>query len=219
MDPKATAIVDLTHDLDGTTVLTCTGHPSFCCQRVLTIEEYGSNVSTIQLGSHTGTHIDAPYHFFHDGKTVDQLPVETFVGPVLVIDLTGKNPRQRVTWEDFNAYQSRMKEGVVVLFRFGWSAHWGSQTYFDHPFLDKEAITRVMDTGVRVIGVDTLSPDETSLDGAFDVHRVVLGAGGVIAENLTNLDALEEWGFIVSLLPLYLRGSDGSPIRAVAWRQ
>jgi kynurenine formamidase len=167
MNAKANTVIDLTHGLDGTTVLTCTGHPSFCCQRVLTIEEYGSNVSTIQLGSHTGTHIDAPYHFFHDGKTVEQIPVATFVGPALVINLSGKEPRSRVMWDELAAYQPRMKEGIIVLFRFGWSEHWGRPTYFDHPFLDKDAISRVMEAGVRVIGVDTLSPDETSLEGAF----------------------------------------------------
>lgn len=170
MDAAAAhTIIDLTHILD-TTVLTCTGHPVFCCERITNIETYGSNVSTLTMGSHTGTHIDAPYHFFPDGKTVEQLPVSTFVGPALVVDLSGKAARQRILWEDIAPYSAKMRTGVIVLFRMGWSAHWGTAEYFEHPFLDADAVSRVIATGVRAIGVDTLSPDETSLEGVFGTH-------------------------------------------------
>lgn len=159
-------IVDLTHVLDKT-VLTCTGHPSFCCESVTTMDSYGSIVSSIRMGSHTGTHLDAPYHFFPDGRTVEEIPIAQCVGPALVIDVSGKGPRERILWDDIAHCERHMAPGVVVLFRTGWSRHWGSAEYFEHPFLDAAAIARVMATGVRAIGLDVLSPDETSLEGTF----------------------------------------------------
>ena len=93
--------------------------------------------------------------------------------------------------------------------------------YRDRPYLDAEAAKRLLALGVRVIGLDTLSPDEVTpqREGA-DVHRAVLGNGGIIVENLARLDALVDSGWkhiTVSLLPLNLGGCDGSPLRAVAW--
>ena len=91
-----------------------------------------------------------------------------------------------------------------------------SQAYYDHPFLEVEAVKRLLELGVKVIGVDTLSPSETRTDGSFPdfaVHHAVLGAGAVIAKNLNNLEAID---WLVSLVPLKLGGLDGSPIRAFA---
>jgi kynurenine formamidase len=114
-----------------------------------------------------------------------------------------------------------MHNGVIVLLHTGWSKHWGTSKYHDHPFISREAAEKIIATGVRVLGVDTLSPDETFVertDGepSFAVHKVILGSGGVIAENLTNLDMILGKDAIVSLIPLNIRGCDGSPVRGFA---
>ena len=170
---------------------------------------------------YTGTHVDAPYHFFADGKKIDEIPLSTFIGQALVIDLTTKRAREMITWDDLMVHSNMMHEGVIVLLFTGWSTHWDTPKYNDHPFISREAAEGIMATGVRVLGVDTLSPDETIIDGTngefvFGAHKVILGAGGVIAENLTNLDALLGKDAIVSLVPLNIWGCDGSPIRAFA---
>jgi len=170
---------------------------------------------------HTGTHIDAPYHFFTDGNKIDEIPLSTFIGQALVIDLTIKGAREVITWNDLTPHSNKMHEGVIVLLFTGWCTHWGTQKYNDHPFISREAAEGIMATGVRVLGVDTLSPDETIVDGTngefgFSAHKVILGAGGVIAENLTNLEALLGKDAIVSLVPLNIQGCDGSPVRAFA---
>ncbi|TCD66662.1 hypothetical protein EIP91_001080 [Steccherinum ochraceum] len=116
--------------------------------------------------------------------------------------------------------------GGMVLIRTGWDRHWGTDAYFEHPYLSKEAAERMLATGITLIGVDTLSPDETLLPTVavpepqfdFSVHNVVLGAGCLIAENLTNLGQILHGQWVVSMLPLKLYGCDGSPIRACAWR-
>ncbi|OCH93484.1 putative cyclase [Obba rivulosa] len=218
--------VDLTHLLDDN-VQIYPGDPKYSCCPALTISNDGLNVQTISMGSHTGTHVDAPYHFFEDGIRVDELPISTFVARVLVVDLTSKQAKERISWADLAQVEDEMrrlastKEGVALLLRTGWSRHWGSPTYFDHPFLERDAAEKIIQAGVRILGVDTLSPDETRTDGStpdFGVHEIVLGAGAVIAENLNGLEVVCEGEWVVYLVPLKLAGGDGSPVRAFASR-
>ncbi|KZT22526.1 putative cyclase [Neolentinus lepideus HHB14362 ss-1] len=212
-------MIDLTHPLNPSAPV-CAGHPTFACHPALTLEKDGINVSTLTLGSHTGTHIDAPYHFLPDGLRVDQVDLSLLVGPAVLVDVLGKQPRSKITWDDLKPYVTRFEKGVVVILHTGWSKYWGQPQYRHHPSLDRDAARKIMATGVRVIGVDALSPDEMPFPGeadCFDVHRVILGSGGVIAENLNNLERINFDDPIVSLLPLRLTDCDGSPIRAVAW--
>lgn len=213
---------DLSHKLTPN-VQIYPGDPPFTCHSHASLEKDGYNVKAISMGSHTGTHIDAPAHFFADGKTIDQLSLSSLVGPALVVDATHKLAREIITWDDLDPYSDRMKEGTILLIRTGWSKHWCTPKYYDHPYLDRDAIKRVLATGIRVVGVDTLNPDETPFNGVgglhgFGVHETILGAGGVIAENLTNLEAIDGPGYTVSLVPLNMDGSDGSPVRAYAWK-
>jgi kynurenine formamidase len=114
-----------------------------------------------------------------------------------------------------------VRAGTIVLFRTDWSRHFGTPRYLAHPVLDVEIAERLLAAGVHVLGTDTLNPDRTPDAGAsgppeLPVHAAVLGAGGAIVENLTNLHAVDWRDPLVSVLPLRLRGLDGSPVRAVA---
>ncbi|KAJ7807822.1 putative cyclase [Mycena olivaceomarginata] len=212
-------VVDLSHSLKpGMQIYP--GDPVFSCSCVTTVEKDGYAVRSLSMGSHTGTHVDAPSHFFADGKSIEQIPLSTFIGPALQIGLTHKSPREAITWDDLAPYKSQMAAGVIILLRTGWSQYWGTEKYLEHPFLDRAAAEQIMATGVQVVGIDTLSPDETRLDGVgdFGAHQVILGAGGIIAENLTNLHALDGSNYVVHLIPLNIDGSDGSPVRAFASR-
>ncbi|KAH8110535.1 putative cyclase [Phellopilus nigrolimitatus] len=214
-------VYDLSHKLDVDTQ-PYPGDPVFSCHQVAFVKEHGYNVSSLSLGSHTGTHIDAPYHFFEDKKTVDELDLSLLVGPAAVADLTSKGARERISWDDLvRANVASLVENCHILFvRTGWSKHWKTSMYLDHPFIDREAAKKLVEMGVRVLGVDTMSPDETIVDGSegdFGVHETILGAGAMIVENLTGLDKLPSEHVHVSVLPLNIAGCDGSPIRAVAW--
>lgn len=207
------------------------GDPVFACHSAATVEKNGYNVTALSMGSHTGTHLDAPYHFFDDGKKVHELPLEDLVGPAVVLraNLAGDlGPRQRITWDELvrrdpESFQKLEKGGVsIVLIRTGWSAHWKTPRYLEHPFLERRIAVELLRRGVRVLGVDTLSPDEipgegSEGDGDFGVHDTILGEGAIIVENLRGLDELPDRLVIASLLPLKIEGCDGSPIRAVAW--
>lgn len=218
-------LVDLSHTLDDN-ITVYPGDPQYSCCPALIVQKDGWNVQSISIGSHSGTHIDAPYHILENGQTIDQVPLSRFIGPCIVVDVTGKRPRERIRWDDLRPYETKIREGsrngAILLLRTDWSKEWGSPKYYDHPFLDSEAARRIIETGIRVIGIDTLSPDETHLDNAVDgdvgVHQAILGADGLIAENLTNLAAIQDGDWSVNLVPLKLGHCDGSPIRAFASR-
>lgn len=212
-------IVDLSHAVDDDTPV-YPGDPVVAVTQATTIAEHGYNVLHVHLGSQTGTHADAPYHFFADGARIDELPLHLFLGPAVVVDVRGKGQRGRIEWQDLAPHADRLAPGRILVLHTGWDEHWGSDTYFAHPFLTGDAAERVVAAGVRTIALDALSLDETVLDGesagGFAAHAAVLGAGGVIVENLRNLESLQTADPLLSALPIRLTAADGAPVRAVA---
>ena len=219
-------VYDLSLPLDENTQL-YPGSPCVVCEKSATVEKDGYNVVTLTLGSHSGTHIDVPYHFVADGKTTDKVDLGDLVGPAIVLDVSAASvePRTRITWSDL------VKAGIdhllspepnsnppyrIVLAHTGWQKYYQTPRYNDHPFFDNDVAENLLKRGVRVFGVDTLSPDETPPEHIEDfvVHYTLLGAGAMIIENLTNQDSLlppklnlkSNERIHVSLLPLSLTG-------------
>ena len=212
-------VIDLSISVDERTQV-YPGDPVVELHSATRIETDGFNVLSIALGSHTGTHVDAPYHFMADGPRLGELDLGLFAGPGVIADVTGHEPRQPIVWSDIVSVSDRVGPGTILVLRTGWSeAHLRTDRYFDHPFLDPDACARVLDRGVRTIAIDALNPDPTVLHGeaAFPVHQLVLGAGGVIAENLTHLSAVQAPDPLLCMFPIRLGGdADGAPCRAVA---
>ncbi|WP_328584586.1 cyclase family protein [Streptomyces sp. NBC_00370] len=205
------------------------GDPEVEITTALRAAEDGVNVLRVHLGSQSGTHVDAPYHVDDQWPALDELPLERFTGPAVAADLRALAPRTGVTVTDLAPVLPRLRPGTVLLLVTGWSAHWGTDHYLGHPWLTPEAAEAVVATGVRTVAVDALSVDPTPGPGdphpqdgdGLAAHRVLCGAGGVIAENLTGLDRVVEaqragQRIEVSLFPLRLAGADGAPVRAVA---
>jgi len=196
------------------------GDPEVTAQPALDVVRDGCAVTAWRLGSHSGTHVDAPSHVVPGGADLDALDLGLFTGPAVVVDARGAGPGERIGWRRFAGPGGRvegLRPGVVVLVRTGWDARWGGASYAEQPWLDVEVAERLVEAGVRTVGVDALSPDAT---GSTDlaVHHAVLGAGGVLAENLRGLGAVQAMARPrVALLPLRLAGGDGAPVRAVAW--
>jgi kynurenine formamidase len=212
-------VVDLSRRVDGNTQV-YPGDPGVYLEPATTLAAHGVNVLGVHIGSHSGTHVDAPYHFVEDGARIDELDPSLFIGQAAVLDVRGKGPRERVTAGDLRPYENRLSGSVIAVLRTGWEEHYGTPRYYDHPFLDRGAAQLLLDAGVRTVAVDALSVDETVLEGeqpeGYPAHHLILGAGGVIAENLANLRAIDFPEPLISLLPLKLGGSDGAPVRAVA---
>ena len=169
------------------------------------------NLGQIQMSLHAGTHIDAPFHFLGNSLTIDQVPLDQCQGKAFSIRVSDKTiERQHLfPWED-----SLRKERRVI-FNTGWYRHWGSADYFTaHPVISESAARFLIDCAIVLVGIDTPSVDQPP----FETHLLLLGAGIVIVENLTNLDALPESPFQFAALPLCIEGRDASPVRAVAWQ-
>lgn len=211
-------MVDLSVPVDAGTVV-YPGDPSPRFEVHSTIERDGFNLLDVHIGSQSGTHVDAPYHFEPDGLRLDEIPVERFVGPGVVVDATGLGARAAIEWDHVAPVADQLVPGAVVLLRTGWSAHYGTPRYFEHPFLGAEACERMLDLGVRTFCIDAINIDETPDDEhpgvGFPAHHLISRVGGVIGENF-RLEGLPEGEFLVACTPIRLTGADGGPVRAVA---
>jgi kynurenine formamidase len=186
-----------------------------------TLAEHGFNVLHVDIGSQTGTHVDAPFHVRSDGLRLDELPLDRFFGPAVVANLRGRSPRSLLSWADLEPIWPKLRPGVIVLLNTGWDTRMGSADYFDHPYLAEEAAIELVAAGIRTVGIDAPNLDRTDLDGgppSLLSHQVLAGAGAVIIENVANMSAIPA-GAMVSVLPLRLTGADGAPCRAVAITQ
>ena len=169
-----------------------------------------ASISRVSLGTHTGTHVDAPAHFLPDGRTVDQLDLGGCIGPAEVLDLTrfGLAPIDASVLERLappNVERLLLKTENSRLWRAT-----EAQTTF--AALTEEAAAWLVARGLRLIGIDYLSIAPFS-DPA-PVHRILLSAGIVILEGL-DLSAVSEGSYTLLCLPVRLAGGDGAPARAV----
>jgi kynurenine formamidase len=174
-------------------------------------------VSALELGTHTGTHIDAPSHRFPEGRAIADFPPAHFVRPGLVIPVAGLAEDEPVQPERLEPFLSRVRAGDTVVFATGWARYWGQPRYFRHPYLSETVAGLLVEAGVAIVGIDALNVDST-VQGTSGVHERLLGAEVLIVENLRGLDQLVPGRrYVFSFLPLPVRGGDGSPVRAVAW--
>lgn len=204
-----TRLLDLSHPI-APGMPTWPGDPEVRTAPAATVASHGYNLLELHLGSQTGTHVDAPFHVDDALPTLDQLPLERFCGPAVVADLRGQDgPIRPEDLEDLP-----LRPGAVLLLCTGWSRHWATERYAAHPWLDPSAARLLLGAGVRTVGIDAPSIDRPG-DSALPSHHLLARAGAVIAENLTNLDAVPA-GAQILLLPLPLADADGAPVRAVA---
>jgi kynurenine formamidase len=213
-------IVDLSVVLDGSTQV-YPGDPRPRLSVATRIESHGFNLLHVEIGSQSGTHVDSPYHFKDDASRLEDCDLGLFLGAGVVIDVCGKSPRDRITSDDIRSYESRLRAGAIAVLYTGWSdVHYGTNSYFDHPFLDPVACERMLSWGVRTFAIDAINIDETILDERepdFSCHHLIAAAGGIIAENLRNLGAIDFDDPFISMLPIRLGGdADGAPCRVVA---
>lgn len=212
-------VVDLSIPLDASTQV-YPGDPVFVSSPATTIGAEGFHVQQISLGSQTGTHVDAPWHFAEHGLRIDQVPLSRFVCRLLLVDARGLAPRTVIGWDRLAALDFGPDAALVL--HTGWASYRGSDAYFDHPYLDAGACAKILEAGVRTFGLDAPNLDETRFDRpaseGFASHRLIAAVDGVIVENLSGLEALDSGPYTLSVLPLRLTGADGAPCRAVALR-
>ncbi|MDA0567342.1 cyclase family protein [Streptomonospora sp. S1-112] len=218
---EALRVVDLSRSI-GPDTQPYPGDDPPVLEEAAVLAEHGYTSTRVHMGSHNGTHADAPFHFLADGPRLEELPLELFVCPAVVVDVTGRPDRSPITAADLAPWAARLGPGTAVLVRTGWAAHYGTDRYFDHPYLDGSAARLLTGAGVRTVGLDAPSPDPTPRPGDpepdWAAHLAVLGAGGTVVENLCRLEEVNFADPLFCALPIRLASGDGAPVRAVAVR-
>jgi len=178
-------------------------------------------VSSVNQGLHTGAHIDSPLHVFKDGITTAEISLEQVIGEAVTIDLSFVGANHRITVDDLKrGGADKVKKGEIVLLRTDWTdkmyGKW-PEYFTQSPFFPPESAEWLVAKGPKSIGFDFFEeycarlPDFTSED--FPMHRVILGAGIVIMEGLTNLGALPRRR-VPFYAPFYkIEGTEGAPAR------
>jgi len=206
-------VIDLSHPISpGMPVYPGTEPPVFVTGT--SIAQGGFLEKKITLFSHTGTHVDAPAHLIEGAMTLDELPVEQFIGKALVLGLEGcKGPV--IGMKDLERFADAVDAAEFVLIRTGWSRYWGTERYFSRfPVLSLEAAEWLASHDLKGIGFDTISADPMDTED-YPVHKAFLKRDTVIVENLAHLDLLPDAPFLFSCLPIRFEDADGSPVRAV----
>lgn len=217
--------VDLTHDIrSGMPVYP--GDPDVRVESTATVAAEGYRTSLLELPSHAGTHVDAPSHLLADGRSIDDYPPEAFRFAAAVADVRPLEPRDAIGVDALvdaakGTGGDALADVDLVVVRTGWDERWGTDRYFDHPYLTAEAAEWVVDRGCH-LGVDTPNPDPTPTGAAGDgepdgypAHRALFDAEKLILENVRGLEAVPERAD-VRAYPLPVADGDASPVRAVA---
>lgn len=186
------------------------GDPETEVEEWATLEENHYRLKRLSFGTHSFTHMDSPYHILKEGKSLDRYPVSSFFARAYVLDCRDCRIIDRVMVQD-------LKPDVeALLFCTGWEHYWGDVRYLDTPpQLSLEAVSFLLEKGVRIFGFDAPSCDDMEKEG-LPIHTAILSKEGLILENLCNLEALVDATFTLIALPLSVQKSDGSPVRVVA---
>jgi len=187
------------------------GDPEVKIERFTSIGQGAeANVTRLDMSAHTGTHMDAPLHYFDDDPGIEELPLEIAMGPARVVDIPGEEPIDRGQLEGLD-----IQGGERILFRTTNSDRPWAERDFNPAFVhvSLEAAELLGEVGVALVGVDYLSVGGYRSDGA-ETHRALLGAGAWVVEGL-DLSMVEPGDYELVCLPIKLVGSDGAPARAL----
>jgi arylformamidase len=189
------------------------GDPAIRIDRKTQIGKNGakSNLSRYSFGSHTGTHIDPPFHFIEDGITVDRLPLELLIGRARVVEVTSPRIDESALNEfDFTA-------DVRVLFKTRNSYLWSQKGMSkEFVYITPGAAQVLVDNAIRLVGIDYLSVEKFDAEEP-KTHLTLLGAGAIIIEGL-DLREVEPGDYEMICLPLKIKDGDGAPARVVLKR-
>lgn len=189
------------------------GDEKVSIQNVATVRKDGVALSQFLLGSHTGTHVDAPSHFIENGDTLDKIPLEKFIGKCQVLDLTNLD-HQEIQVSDLS--KINIKKGDRILFKTGnFRLLFGSVFPKEYISLSLEAAEYLVEKGVVLVGMDFLGIEKKGNPG-HPVHKALLSKGIVNVEGL-NLENVPAGDYEMICLPMHVIGVDGAPARVILY--
>jgi kynurenine formamidase len=230
-------LVDLSHAYDQQTIFwpTAEGFRLHKDAEGVTPAGYYYSANSFSTSEHGGTHLDAPVHFAEGRQSVDEIPLQRFFGPAVVVDVTtqsGGSADYQITVDDLTRAEAEhgpITADAIVLLRTGYSSRWpdaarylgtaergaGAVPKLHFPGLHPDAAKWLVAKDVRAVGIDTASIDygQSTL---FESHRTLFEANIPAFENLTALDRLPPRGAFIVALPMKIADGTGAPLRAVA---
>lgn len=213
--------IDLTHELKNDTIV-YPGDPKF---KLRNINEENKDYSLFEISGnlHTGTHIDAPYHYIANGKKVKDILLENLIGKSNIFDISNINHDKEIKLEDIitlknpnekkysieNDLKKELKK--VIILKTGWYNNWGEENYFtENPFISKEVANSFVENNISGVAIDSPSVDSY---GENTIHKILLKNNIWIVENLTNMSKINEGIYKSFFIPLNI-DAEASFIRA-----
>jgi kynurenine formamidase len=207
-------VVDLTHAFrNGMPVFPGLPDPSF--EPIARVEDDGYAMTRYSMLNHIGTHVDAPAHQIAGGDTLDEIGLERLVTDAVRIDVSRREPHGAIGLAELQPKLERVQAGDIVLFYSDNARNYGTDAYWTGwSYPDADASLALIERGVSAVGFDGPSADPVD-STTFDLHRVWLGAGRMILENVNNLDQLPDRAQVV-VAPMKVEGANGAPTRIFA---
>lgn len=197
------------------------GDPAVRVHGFASHEHDGYVVTELRLGTHSGTHMDAPYHFLPEGGRLDEYALTRFFGEGVVVDLRGLEPDSPIEPPAIAAALDRaggITAGGFVLLWLGWDSHFGTDLMWRHPYPSVSTGELLADLGISLLATDAASVDRTAVAGGHPIHQLLLGRDILLVENLSGLEQLGAGPATFGFFPLPIAGVEAAPVRAIAWR-
>ncbi len=204
---RGVIVIDLTHPISSSIPVYFPWHPPTVIEETAHYEENLCQVHRVSMGTHTGTHIDAPSHIFAGALTLDQYDPHLWISEAQVLDFTPRMAGQHIDVAELRA--KKIRQGMSVIIKTGWSQFFGQTDYYrTYPPLTNAAAGYLVESGVPLVAADT--------PYTLDVHRILLQHNIPLVTNINNTDRLTE-GFVrLFAAPLLIAGGDGAPARVFA---
>ncbi|MCL2116644.1 MAG: cyclase family protein [Methanobrevibacter sp.] len=212
--------IDLTHQLKND-IMVYPGDPLFKLKNINDTNDY--SLFEIKGNLHTGTHIDAPYHYIANGKKVKNILLENLIGKANVFNLNLINHEKEINLEDIETLykigqkkysnnhdlEKRLKK--IIILKTSWCNNWGEKNYFtENPFISKEVANIFVENNISGVAIDTPSVDSY---GENKIHKILLKNNIWIVENLTNMSKISEGICKAFFIPLNI-DAEASFVRA-----
>ncbi|MEX1274331.1 MAG: cyclase family protein [Bacteroidota bacterium] len=200
-------ILDLTHPLSDSVPVYFAWHPKTELVKTANYRDHRCEVTRVSVGTHTGTHIDAPSHVFEGAPRIDQYDPKLWVKEAQVLDFTPREPRKEITRAELQGKLKRKGLGVVI--KTGWDVHFGKEDYYKtYPPLSAEGAEFLVEMEVPILAADT--------PYTLDVHYICLRKGIPLVTNINHTSQLQEGMIKLIAAPLLIRDGDGAPARVLA---
>jgi kynurenine formamidase len=179
----------------------------------------GRMATKITIGSHAGTHADAPLHQIAGGDPIDKIPIDKFVGWAQIINLTDKKAKQPITAKDLDKRGKGVQKGDIVVFHTNWTQNtWDTKDFYanSNPWPTDDAVQWLLDHEIKCLITDCDVEDIKITTKPGPHHVALLGRGIPLVEYPVNLDQLTKDRVFICAAPINIRGCDGAPVRIVA---